>query len=81
MPTYEYRCERGHEFSWEQPIKEAALTECKVSRLDDALGWDHCDAPVKRLISRTSFTLKGGGWAADNYGPGGTNPTVDKETP
>lgn len=29
---------------------------------------DTCGQPVERLISRTSFQLKGGGWYSDGYG-------------
>jgi predicted nucleic acid-binding Zn ribbon protein len=27
-----------------------------------------CGAPAHRIISQSSFTLKGGGWYADGYG-------------
>ncbi|MFB0977045.1 MAG: zinc ribbon domain-containing protein [Myxococcota bacterium] len=55
MPIYEYLCEKcEHEFEREQritadPIK--TCPECKSRR-------------VKKLISQTSFVLKGGGWYA-----------------
>lgn len=60
MPRYDYKCLCcDHEFEVTQSIKDpvgAACPECLI--------WG-----VKRLISGgTSFTLKGGGWAADNYG-------------
>ena len=59
MPAYDYICENGHEFTVDQRITEEALKTC---------GQWGCDAPCKRLISRTSFVLKGGGWSATNYG-------------
>ncbi len=59
MPVYEYACQRcGHEFEREQRISEAPVKKCPK-----------CGAlKAKRLISRTSFVLKGGGWYSDLYG-------------
>jgi putative FmdB family regulatory protein len=59
MPVYEYECSKGHQFEVEQRISEAPLTRCRV-----------CRAKARRLISRTSFILKGGGWYSDGYGSG-----------
>ncbi len=59
MPIYEYECSKGHQFEVEQRISDASLTRCRV-----------CKAKAHRLISRTSFILKGGGWYADGYGSG-----------
>jgi putative FmdB family regulatory protein len=58
MPTYEYVCKAcDHEFEKEQRINDAPLKTCP-----------RCKAKqVKRLISRTSFHLKGGGWYSDLY--------------
>src|SRR5262245_44323324 len=58
MPVYEYACEKcGHEFEAEQRITEAPLKTCPRCRA----------RKLKRLISQTSFVLKGGGWYADLY--------------
>jgi putative FmdB family regulatory protein len=58
MPTYEYMCQKcEHEFEREQRISDPAVKtcpKCKARR-------------VKKLISRTSFVLKGGGWHSDLY--------------
>jgi predicted nucleic acid-binding Zn ribbon protein len=67
MPMYEYRCDQGHEFSVEQGIKDDALTECTRYVQRDpgntcAISTYECKAPVQRLISQSSFILKGGGW-------------------
>jgi putative FmdB family regulatory protein len=56
MPTYEYNCTSCGTFDVEQRITEPALATC-----------DKCGGPVKRLISRSSFALRGGGWYADGY--------------
>ena len=58
MPTYEYACRAcGHEFEREQRISEDPIKKCPS-----------CGKPeVRRLISRTSFVLKGGGWYSDLY--------------
>lgn len=58
MPTYEYVCKAcGHEFEKEQRISEAPIKTCPSCKAKQA----------KRLISRTSFHLKGGGWYSDLY--------------
>ena len=60
MPIYEYGCQRcGHTFERLQKVSEAPIDECPA-----------CGAQgdVKKLISRSSFVLKGGGWYKDHYG-------------
>ncbi len=58
MPTYEYECGKcGHEFEREQRITDEPVKTCPS-----------CKArKVRRLISHTSFLLKGGGWYSDLY--------------
>ena len=58
MPIYEYACEKcDREFEVEQRITEDPIQACP-----------HCSSDqVKRLISKTSFVLKGGGWYSDLY--------------
>ena len=59
MPTYEYQCSAcRHEFERDQRISEAPIKKCPECGKQKA----------KRLISRTSFVLKGGGWYSDLYG-------------
>lgn len=58
MPIYEYRCpECGHQFE-------------QMMRLSDpAPACPSCGtAEVRKLVSQTSFILKGGGWYSDHYG-------------
>jgi putative FmdB family regulatory protein len=58
MPIYEYACGQcGLEFEAEQRITEKPLDTCPECR----------SRQVKRLISQTSFVLKGGGWYSDLY--------------
>ena len=60
-PTYDYKCSKGHEFELDQSIKDEPIKTCRE---------EGCRAKVKRLISKTSFRLKGGGWFSDGYGSG-----------
>jgi putative FmdB family regulatory protein len=61
MPVYEYACEKcGHEFEVEQRITDDPIKTCPA-----------CKArKVKKLISQTSFVLKGSGWYSDLYSSG-----------
>ena len=58
MPVYEYKCNAcGREFEVQQRMSDPELTDCEV-----------CGKPaLERLISRTAFSLKGGGWYKDLY--------------
>src|SRR5215813_10968934 len=59
MPIYEYECSQCHQTSDAlQKINDPAPEACP-----------HCGAKhtLSRLVSRTSFVLKGGGWYADLY--------------
>ena len=68
MPIYEYACGKcGHEFELEQRITEDPVKTCPKCRA----------RKVKRLISQTSFVLKGGGWYSDLYSSPG-RPDTDK---
>ena len=57
MPIYEYACEScGHRFD-------------KLMRMSDpAPACPECEGAVRKLISASSFVLKGGGWYKDHYG-------------
>ena len=61
MPTYEYQCTKGHHFEVEQRITAEPLKRCRI-----------CRSKVQRLISPSTFILKGGGWYSDGYGPSGS---------
>jgi len=64
MPTYEYKCFAcNHQFETEQRISEDALTTCPSCGADE----------LKRLISETSFHLKGSGWYKTDYSSKGAS--------
>jgi putative FmdB family regulatory protein len=56
MPIYEYNCEKCGTFEVTQKITEKALNKCPT-----------CKGKVKKLISNTSFQLKGTGWYITDY--------------
>lgn len=59
MPIYEYHCaDCGEEFEFLQKMSDPPLATCPK-----------CQKQVKRLISQTSFSLKGSGWYKDGYSP------------
>ncbi|HWP64910.1 MAG TPA: zinc ribbon domain-containing protein [Candidatus Limnocylindria bacterium] len=60
MPIYEYLCETCGEFEVSQRITEPALQRCPT-----------CKRKVRRLISNTSFQLKGSGWYVTDYARAG----------
>ncbi|HSP18169.1 MAG TPA: zinc ribbon domain-containing protein [Myxococcaceae bacterium] len=80
MPIYEYECSQCHQTSDAlQKVNDPPPDACP-----------HCgaQATLSRLVSRTSFVLKGGGWYADLYssskskGPDTKAPdTADSKTP
>lgn len=58
MPVYEYQCKACQkEFEYQQRMSDPEKTTCEA-----------CGAEkLERLISRTAFSLKGGGWYKDLY--------------
>ncbi len=59
MPVFEYRCsECNFETSVLQKLSDDPPKCCKCTS----------DKDMKKLISATSFLLRGSGWAKDNYG-------------
>jgi putative FmdB family regulatory protein len=61
MPIYEYSCAKCGTFEVTQRITEKPLRRCPT-----------CKGKVSKLISNTSFQLKGSGWYVTDYaGKGG----------
>ncbi len=59
MPIYEYECSQCHQTSDAlQKVNDPAPETCPRCGAQNTLS---------RLLSRTSFVLKGGGWHADLY--------------
>jgi putative FmdB family regulatory protein len=57
MPVYEYECGGCDKiFEVQQRIADAPLMVCP-----------DCGGEVRKLISMSSFQLKGGGWFTDGY--------------
>ena len=58
MPIYEYKCKKcGKEFELFQRMTDPVLKSCQ-----------HCKGPVHKLMSLSSFHLKGSGWYVTDYG-------------
>ena len=63
MPIYEYECTSCCKIiEVIQRMTEDPLTNCP-----------DCAGPVNKLVSMSSFQLKGGGWYADGYSSKSTN--------
>lgn len=65
MPIYEYRCDKcGHEFEEWQKFSDPVVDTCPT-----------CGGKSHRLISQSSFHLKGSGWYVTDYAkkPGGSD--------
>jgi putative FmdB family regulatory protein len=56
MPIYEYNCQRCGTFEATQRITDKPLAKCPT-----------CKSKVRKLISNTSFQLKGTGWYVTDY--------------
>lgn len=57
MPIYAYKCTKcNKEIEIMQKMSEAPLSVCSS-----------CSGALKKLITNTSFVLKGGGWYVTDY--------------
>lgn len=57
MPLYEYRCNKCKKsFEVLQKINAEPMTNCL-----------YCQGDVEKLVSRSSFQLKGNGWYRTDY--------------
>ncbi len=57
MPIYEYECTKcGHQTEIWQKFSDAPITKCEM-----------CKGKIKKLISQSTFHLKGTGWYVTDY--------------
>jgi putative FmdB family regulatory protein len=57
MPIYEYECGKcGHHVEVLQKFSDPPITEC-----------EECHSKMKKLISQSTFHLKGTGWYVTDY--------------
>jgi putative FmdB family regulatory protein len=69
MPTYEYRCPRGHEFEKFQKMSDSARVKCP-----------QCGKVASRKISGgAGFVFKGSGFYITDYGKDGKGPRKASE--
>ena len=67
MPVYEYQCTKcGQIEEALQKISESPLETCS-----------HCKGHLKKLISQSTFHLKGSGWYVTDYG--GSKTSAEKK--
>ena len=70
MPTYEYRCEKGHDFEQFQRMTEKPLELCII-----------CGAPAERLLSAGAGLLfKGSGFYITDYRSDSYKKAAEAET-
>ena len=75
MPIYEYECTKcGHQTEIWQKFSDAPITKCEM-----------CRGRMKKLISQSTFHLKGTGWYVTDYasnrgGNGEKKGKTDKES-
>jgi putative FmdB family regulatory protein len=68
VPIYEYQCSKcGEVFEAFQKITDEPLSQCKF-----------CQGKVEKLISQSSFQLKGSGWYLTDYARRNSSSPSDK---
>lgn len=71
MPIYEYRCTScGHTLEVIQKFNDKPLKKCT-----------ECSGVLEKLISRSAFQLKGGGWYNEGYGGQGKSSSPTSSSP
>jgi putative FmdB family regulatory protein len=70
MPIYEYECEKcGAHLEVLQKLGDKALTRCS-----------ECRGKVRKVVSRSSFQLKGSGWYVTDYARKGSSEAPKAES-
>lgn len=71
MPIYEYACEKcGRQFEVIQKFSDVPLKTCS-----------ECKGRLKKLISQSSFQLKGAGWYVTDYAGKTKSSTKEESKP
>ncbi|RJQ53973.1 MAG: zinc ribbon domain-containing protein [Nitrospiraceae bacterium] len=71
MPVYEYKCSKcSSTFEIMQKISDSPLSVC-----------GSCGGELKKLITGTSFVLKGSGWYVSDYPSSERKKALDAEKP
>jgi len=60
MPIYEYRC-------LDDGCGELTEEVASIKDIPNEVSCQKCGVPAKRIISASTFVLKGGGWYEDGY--------------
>lgn len=69
MPIYEYKCTKCNEqFEIIQKFSDEPIKKCKS-----------CGGKLKKLITNTSFVLKGSGWYVTDYPSSDRKKAIDKK--
>jgi len=68
MPNYEYECQNCGRIELIQKITASPLKKCP-----------RCGGKLKKLVSQTSFHLKGSGWYATDYAKKGKGKKDQKD--
>ncbi|MDX2509931.1 MAG: zinc ribbon domain-containing protein [Desulfobacterales bacterium] len=70
MPVYEYQCSQcGQIEEALQKISDSPLETCS-----------HCKGHLKKIISQSTFHLKGSGWYVTDYGGAKTSTETKSDT-
>jgi putative FmdB family regulatory protein len=73
VPIYEYKCTKcGKELEVMHKVSDPAPAECPECKAQGTL---------EKLVSRTSFQLKGGGWYSDLYASAKKDSSSGTSTP
>jgi putative FmdB family regulatory protein len=69
MPIYEYKCKKcGKEFEVFQRVADDPVVSCRF-----------CRGSVEKMMSLSSFHLKGSGWYVTDYGGKRASTSADKK--
>jgi putative FmdB family regulatory protein len=70
MPIYEYQCDKcGAHLEVLQKMGDKPLSRCSK-----------CSGKVRKVVSRSSFQLKGSGWYVTDYAKSGSGGASKSET-